>query len=375
MRVAHVGNLPRGRPNGVHAVIGRLCELLPSVGVTPEVWHLTRTAHRVRSRIEGDFEVFDLPVRAAPGRAGSHIQVPTGETRRWLASRRAQVDVLHLHSVFQPDHIWTAHGSTPYVLTPHGGYHERVLAGKARLAKRAWMWAHDARLLSNAAAVHALTASEAESIATLAPAARTVVLEAPLVVDQQTAPEVAYQADGPVLFIGRLDPDHKGLDLLIQGFAQMAEGARPLILAGPDHGQASRELTALATRLGVQSRVEVREAVSGPAKEALISSASVFVHTSRREGLPLGPLEAMGRGLPVLVSRETNLGDMVAEADAGVVVDAEAQSIADGLNAFFARSAGERRLWGRNAREAVARRFSWSRLGPEYRSLYARAAG
>ena len=133
------------------------------------------------------------------------------------------------------------------------------------------------------------------------------------------------------MFIGRLDPWQKGLDLLIEGFASAGLRDAALVLVGPDCRGSRRTLATLADGLGVSSKLHFTGPAFGVARANLLAAADVFVHPSRWEGLSLSVLAAAAAGKPCLITREADPLGALERANAAVIVDASVSSIAAGL--------------------------------------------
>jgi glycosyltransferase involved in cell wall biosynthesis len=102
----------------------------------------------------------------------------------------------------------------------------------------------------------------------------------------------------------------------------------------------------------------------------LLRRASLFVHTSRWDGLPFSVLEALAAGRPVLVTPGTNTSEYVRSAAAGEVVEADAASIAAGLRRACSWSAAERTNRAVAARRLVETRFRWPDLARQMAETY-----
>ncbi|MFD2092785.1 glycosyltransferase family 4 protein [Blastococcus deserti] len=370
-----MGNIQALRANGVHAATRRLTHHLQNDGHVVEVWHFTRAVTAPAERLDEGINVLDLPVHAVRGVTGAYLQIPTREARSILAERALDMDVVHLHSVFQPDHLWAARLGRPYVVTPHGGYDAATMRGAAGLVKQALVAAHERRLLRSARAVQVLSGEERRRVSQLAPGSRLIQLAFPLDLGEHVTDD--YAGDGPILFVGRLDVRTKGLDLLLDAVASDAGllGGRQVLLIGPSVGDSESWLRQRAGALGIADRVCVRRPIQNR-KELVqtMSACSVFVHTSRREGLPTAVLEAMHCSVPVLVTEETNTGTLVRTMAAGMVVSADAASIADGLRNLLALSAADRDAMGKRGKKAVLDSFTWDRLRDRYEAMYRGAA-
>ena len=98
------------------------------------------------------------------------------------------------------------------------------------------------------------------------------------------------------MFIGRLDPWQKGLDLLIEAFAHAESARRRPRPGGPDCRGSRRNLERLAERHGISSQVVFTGPAFGEDRANLLAAADVFVHPSRWEGLSLSVLAAAAAG-------------------------------------------------------------------------------
>ena len=352
---------------------------LESCGVRAEVWHLSPSHASVTERLVGSVRVFQLPSR---GRVRSALLGLPTATRRFIRERSDGIDLLHLHSVFIPENVCVAKlARRPYVLSPHGGYSPRVLASNSRVAKFVWMHMRERAYVRNASMIHAVSPREPEELRARFGARPVVFL--PNAID---LPAIhAAPADrmlGPrrrIVFLGRLAIEHKGLDVLLEGYASYLR-AQPdadteLIVAGPDFRSGRDELEALAASLLPSGHVRFTGPVFGRDKETLLSAAYVFVHTSRWEGMPYAVLEALAMGCPVLVTPDTNLGEHVEEFGAGVVVDGSAQSVADGLRRLLEIPAEDYATLCSAARRLAAARFTWPIVAEQMTAEYGKILG
>jgi glycosyltransferase involved in cell wall biosynthesis len=278
--------------------------------------------------------------------------------------------VLHLHGVHVPQHVILGarmrRAGVPYCVSLHG-----MLAGPARgrhrwLKRVAAIW--ERPFLGRAAFVHVLSEAEGKDIASYGAAGTVVIAPNGIDVHSLPAPTSDSRSEaylGPTndevifLFLGRLDPAQKGLDLLLQGWSQAGLPGAKLVLVGPDwrHGQAALET--LAGRLGIRSRVVFAGPAFGQQKIDLLARASVFVHTSRWEGLAFSILEAAALGKPCLLSSAADPEGRFAAAGAAIAVEPTPESIATGLRRFAGMTEPERAAMGRRARALVEDRFGW----------------
>lgn len=122
-----------------------------------------------------------------------------------------------------------------------------------------------------------------------------------------------------ILAIGRYDYQ-KGFDRLLQIWSEVNEEvAKDWQLCIVGHGPDKEILQAQIDQLGLQHRTQLMTPTNDV--EALYHSSSIFVMTSRYEGLPMVLLEAQACGLPV-VSYDFQCGpkDLIIEGGNGFIV-------------------------------------------------------
>jgi glycosyltransferase involved in cell wall biosynthesis len=100
----------------------------------------------------------------------------------------------------------------------------------------------------------------------------------------------------------------------------------------------------------------------------LLQAADFFLTTSRWEGLPLAPLEAMAHGLPVVVSCAPGNVEVVGQA--GFVFDLADLGAAAAAIRTLRDEEAMRASLGELGRERIAAEFSLQRMLDEYLELY-----
>jgi len=98
--------------------------------------------------------------------------------------------------------------------------------------------------------------------------------------------------------------------------------------------------------------------VQGEEKVRLLHSADLFVLPSFSEGLPMSVLEALACEVPVVATRESNVGGLMAEG-AGWECDASIDSLAQALERAVLASERERKERGLAGRRVVEARYGW----------------
>lgn len=169
-------------------------------------------------------------------------------------------------------------------------------------------------------------------------------------------------------YIGRLDAYHKGLDLLVNAVSSikdfLLENHCVFCLYGPDRYGWFKHVETLIKENGVADLIFLNPAVSGQEKQKILLNSDIFIQTSRFEGMPMGILEAMSYGLPVLITEGTNLGSYVKQYDAGWVAETSAESIAEQIK----KAVSDRENWivkSQNAVEIMEQNFVWKKIAKE----------
>lgn len=217
----------------------------------------------------------------------------------------------------------------PYVLEPRGAYDPHIVRRKA-LLKRLWWTAWERRLMAGALATHVFFEPERAHLEALG--YRGPVIVAPNGVDDPGLPAWDGGSGGYILWLGRFDPEHKGLDLLVSAVASLAPERRPLLrLHGPDRQGGKAKVTRSIEAQGLSRWIVIGDAVYGDAKRRLVTEATGFVYPSRWEAFGNAPAQAVAAGVPTLVTPYP-LGRYLADNGAAIMVGPTPRELADGLD-------------------------------------------
>jgi phosphatidyl-myo-inositol alpha-mannosyltransferase len=104
-----------------------------------------------------------------------------------------------------------------------------------------------------------------------------------------------------ILFIGRLDIQQKGLDILLEAFGKIYKHTKyNLIICGSGYDKTKEELKTKIQSLHLEDRVKLVGYVTGDKKAKMFANAVVMAMPSRYETQPLTLLESFSFGLPVI---------------------------------------------------------------------------
>jgi glycosyltransferase involved in cell wall biosynthesis len=276
---------------------------------------------------------------------------------RWL--RRGDILILHEGWVLS-NHVaaGAARGAgIPYVVMPHGVYEP---AWRSYLRPPLRLREHfERRLLERAAAVHAFFDSELPGIRHLAPSASFIVL--PTGFD---LPDTHWIGGGGYLsWVGRYDPWHKGLDILIDALALLPAERRPrLRLHGYDFRGGLEVLRRRIADRVIGDWVDLGGVISGPAKTEFLRHADGYVHPSRWESYGIALVENLALGVPCVVSSSVHLASHLTEYDAAILSRPDPQDLADAL----VRLGQNPPATGPNGRRFVGERLDWADIIPAF---------
>lgn len=364
MKVVHF--LPHfpGR-EGTTSYCRGLCEALNKLQPeTAEIW-----SYKHQSKDE------KLPVLNFTGHRRHPFDLPK-ELRQCLVDRRDEISGVILHGTFNPP--MAAMGrflrklEIPYVFIPHDPYVTELMS-HGWLKKRVYWHFFEKRLLTKAVGVLLLSKLHVEPLQRLGFRGKTEVIPNGCNPEVEFFPRVSKEKHEPkvIQYLGRMDRNHKGLDLLIDGFGQFSTKVGKekvvLMLSGNDWFDRA-ELEKRVLDLGLQKQIVFTGARSESSAE-IFSKADLAVLVSRFDGFGLTLVEAMLAGCPVLVTETCGVSSHVQEGDTGWVVAAEVEAIAQG----FEKAWSERDGWelrGRQAREFVLNKLTWEQAASKSLEVY-----
>ena len=139
-----------------------------------------------------------------------------------------------------------------------------------------------------------------------------------------------------ILFLGRIH-EKKGCDLLIKAFAQVKDldPRAQLVMAGPDSENWMPALKTLANELGVADRITWTGMLLGDMKWGAFHASDAFILPSHQENFGIAVAEALGCGLPALISDKVNIWREVQTDGAGIVGTDTVEGAADMLRSWL----------------------------------------
>lgn len=288
----------------------------------------------------------------------------------WVAVGKA--DVVLSHSLFTLPVVFSGLAcrlrGKPWVLSPHScldPYDVRKHRRLKQLLTPLW------RALLRGADLWCLTDVEARHVVTFGASPRVHVVPPPIDVTSRLPVDDALTllADGGldlraavagggcvVSFVGRFDVK-KGIPRLLDCFDQVAGDDDLLVLAGRGDTSYERVVDEHVAQAKRRQQVVRPGWLSDERKVALWSLPGIFALPSDNENFAVAVAEAMGAGVPVVISDQVGLADLVQRSGAGLVTRLDSAEFAAAVADYLTDS--ERR-WrdGDRGRAAVQESMS-----------------
>jgi glycosyltransferase involved in cell wall biosynthesis len=361
MRVLHVVPHIDQEASGPSYSVPRLCQSLAECGNQVELSCLA-----ARGEIPG--VALDLhPQWPVLGRFAISTSL-AGALRR----KASVVDVVHNHSLWSMVNVasgWAVPGRRAKLVTSPRGTLSAWALSRSRRAK-SLLWPLQRRALDRADLLHATSDVEYGEI-------RAQGFTAPVAVIPNGIDVPALPAEGAgarremrtLLFLSRIHPT-KGLDRLLQAWAQLQE-VHPcwcLVVAG--HGEAANveQVKSLANQLGLK-RITFPGPQYGEAKAQAYRFADLFVLPTHSENFGMVVAEALAHGCPSVVSKGAPWPGLLTES-CGWWVANDSETLTTTLHAAMQLPAGDRASMGLRGRAWMERDYGWHAIGQKMDAAY-----
>lgn len=261
----------------------------------------------------------------------------------FLKQNPDKIDIFHLHSVFIPLNKLFAFCFKrlhyQYVITPHGGYDPNILK-RDWLKKQVYYHFFEKSLINNASAIFCVAEKEKLNIEKLKYKGVVFIIPNPINIENDLIYHTHFtdsqsSHEKRIVYMGRYDMQHKGLDTLLKIFKAIEEKQGDLALhlygKGGDLGKMKRMIERLQLR-----KVFIHKPVFGEEKLKILRTATTYIQTSRWEAFGLSIFEAAHKGIPLIVSEGVYMKDFILSHDIGIVLDSNVDTAADQIIKFCA---------------------------------------
>ncbi|MGA2847544.1 MAG: glycosyltransferase [Terracidiphilus sp.] len=304
---------------------------------------------------------------------------------KWLKEHIQEFDVLDVQGVWsfvgkEASEVFAA-ANKPYVLTPHGMM-TRYDWQKSMMYRKLFFAFGFGKVWREADAVRFLSTGERDT-SYYRPIGRSAIV--PNSIDIQAAPTPGIRHDARarlgidektqmLLFIGRL-AHQKGIKETLATFEIVAPQLPnlSLYLVGPSDGEYGREVLAMAAASAFRSRIVIAGSVFGDKKYDYLRAADAFITLSHNEGQSVAHLEALAEGLPMILTKNSNM-DFLTEYGAGILVTHQPEEAAKAIVRIMSDPETLAHA-GRGARRLVEEKYVPQVVIPQLLTLYNEVSG
>jgi len=173
-----------------------------------------------------------------------------------------------------------------------------------------------------------------------------------------------------LLFLGRLGQGKGAYDLL-EAVARIGHLFPDVELQCGGDGELEH-VRCRAKSLGIGENVRILGWVKGEEKQRLLDEATVYVLPSYHEGLPMGVLEAMAEGVPVITTTVGGIPDLIDSGVDGILIEpGDIDALASAI-ALLLGNADLRASMGLAAKQKIMERFCAEKVLPQLEEIYMR---
>lgn len=283
-----------------------------------------------------------------------------GVVRRLARAFRAHgIQVVHTHNSGAMIYGALAaklSGARAVVHTRHG---QRFGAGRGQT----WRFAHVSRLVDRVVGVSRDVSAQSVSEGIPPTRVRTVLNG----IDLTQFTYSGGSPDGPAVLVARLVPE-KDLPTLLRAAAVVVRQDRSFRLQLVGDGPCMPEAREMIHCLRLEPYVDLL----GERRDvpAILRRASMFVMSSRTEGISLTLLEAMAAGLPVVATDVGGNSEVVSDGETGwLVPQGDPERLAQAI-LTARRDRGNARRFGRAGRQRVEQCFDVVQMVRQYEQMY-----
>ncbi|MFA0331616.1 glycosyltransferase [Vibrio cyclitrophicus] len=232
---------------------------------------------------------------------------------------KAKPDMVYFHNIYDIKTIILSFFckifGISYIVVPHSS-----LMKNSQLKKKWLKKFYNNTLLKymihNASAISYLNLSEQSNSLEINPGVRKVIIPNGVRKIEVSPKELSCQGLR-ILYFGRYDINHKGIDILVKYIYDFREYLKFNNVTFSMYGSGDIDsVRSLVEINSLENLVSLNGPVFGKEKDIMFNTHDAFILTSRYEGLPIAVLEALSYGMPCILSENTNMKDSITKGAA-----------------------------------------------------------
>lgn len=161
-----------------------------------------------------------------------------------------------------------------------------------------------------------------------------------------------------------------GIDTLIKAFSLIHYRFPDVKLRIIGSGPGKRDYVELANRLGLSQEVEFKERISHEQVPTHLNEFDIFIALSRNESFGVAVVEAMGCGVPVVVSNVGGLPEVVTNEINGFCVEPDSPADAAAKIETLLNDDELRARFSKNGRNHVLEKYDWTQNATLMKRIY-----
>lgn len=278
-------------------------------------------------------------------------------------------DLVVFHSIYYYSYIklykQCKKMNIPYIIVPHGS-----LTRKAQ--KQKWFKKIPANILlfngyiKNAEAIQYLIEGEMLN----SKKTNRYIIHGNGIEIQDSIKTYENKKDGEfqIIYVGRYDTYIKGLDLLVKAVNLIKNELRNnnmrIYLYGTDYRGRKKQIEELIIKNNINDLITVNGPLWGEEKVKKLYDADVFIQPSRTEAQSVGIMEAISIGIPCILTKETNYGEVVQKEEIGWMTETTPKGIADKILEAY-NNQEKLEAMCKNGKKYAINNFDWNEIAKQ----------
>jgi glycosyltransferase involved in cell wall biosynthesis len=344
MNILHIGNIRNIPHNGVCVVVPMILEHQSKIASVT----LLNLSSYVPENSTKKYEVLHLE-----------------KYKHTIAQELTKYDLIVFHEFYWYSYInlykQAIKLDIPYIILPHGSITKYALGNKKFKKLIANILIFN-RFANNSTAIHYL--SDKEKNKSVYPKVNSFVFGNGI--DLSNVRKESFSKNGiKLIYVGRIDPYIKGLDILIEAVKILKESNVGIKIRVTIAGNGTEKNISIVRNLiekyNLNKLVILESGVFGQTKINKILENDCFIQLSRSEAQCLGLMEAMSLGIPTLATPGTTFYEVMKANNVGIAVNNNSHDVA---NTILDISIGKYRLEdiSRNGANYIAENYSWEKI-------------
>lgn len=176
-----------------------------------------------------------------------------------------------------------------------------------------------------------------------------------------------------LIYLSRIDINHKGIDLLINSFGKIKKYLKlkniEINIYGDGKEEDIEKFKKLVEENEIRDILQYHGRVVGEEKKKAFEKSHIFILTSRFEGFPMAVLEAMSYGIPCILTEGTNMRSMIDKFNSGWICKNEIDDISEKIIYALEDYRSNSEKYIKNALNN-AENYSWEKVCDKHISEY-----